>query len=62
MGPGNVMIRCLTLPVVMPGVVEEPGKCEICLSLQEVSLQSTHLPSVSLRTSLEPYPAKGNED
>lgn len=27
----------------MPGVVEEPGKCDICLSLQAGSLQSlTH--------------------
>lgn len=36
--PGNMIIRCSPLLSMMPGVVGEPGKCEISLSLQGVNL------------------------
>lgn len=44
-GLGNVIIRCLNFVQHDSRVVGEPGKCETCLSPQEVALQSTHLPS-----------------
>lgn len=40
--PGDMIIRCLILHIVMPSVEGEPGKCGIQLSLWELNWQPTH--------------------
>lgn len=45
----------------MPGVVEEPGKCEICLSLQAGSLQSLTYQALTEAFS-GASPSTGDED